>query len=507
MSVAKKIIINTFSNYLLRFLQIILSLIAIPVIINNVGKEAFGLIALANSILGYFVLIDIGIPTGVTKYVAEFMAKKDHVKVSKIINTSFSLFIGIGSFVSLSTILFVYFGGLGMFNISPGKINSAKNLLFIAAVFALFSWPRKVLEGAFQGLQQFHKVNLVLGLGRVFAVTTAIVVSLVGKPVELVFLAMNADVFVTGVWLFAWLRRELDFWHFRLFNVEWSILKLLFAFSSWLFLSQLAVLLEYNSDTIIIGTLLPVYMITAYAILMNPFRLIQQASGLAASAILPAVSESEALRGKEGVDVFIYQGVKYHNLLFAPWAIIGGYLCQPFIRLWVGPEYLQHIWIAQLACFFQLIWQSNALLGQVYLGTGRVKKLSLLALCTGIANVLLSIILVKIIGFIGVILSTICIGTVSVPIVLWLILPDLQIPAWRYLRNVLIKTQLPLWIGGFVFLPLWDSLQNINNWMSFILIASLMALVLYVAGWFFVLDRDLRGRILVMAKNPLLNFR
>lgn len=502
MSLFKKVAVNTLSNYLLRLLQIALSLVAVPVFIASIGKEGLGLITLANAILGYFVLVDIGIPTGVTKYVAEFATKKDSPMVGAIINTSLGLFCGIGAFVLVGVVLFEYAGGLRLFNIAPASMESARMLLYIAGVFSLLSWPRKVLEGAFKGLQQFHKVNAVLGVGRVLGVAAAIIVARAGHSVEAVFFAMNLEIALTTIALYAWLRREVPSWRFRPSQIQWPVFKMLFAFSGWLFLSQLAALLEYNSDVIILGAFLPVSMIAVYSVLMNPFRMIQQASGLAASAVMPAVSERQATHGKQGVDTFIYRGVKYHNVLFAPWAIVGAFLCQPFIRLWVGPDFLGHVWVAQLACVFQLIWQSNAMLGQVYLGTGRARKLSLLAMVIGFSNVVTSLILVHVIGLPGVILGTVGIGAISVPVTLFLLLPDLQTPIRRYVKDVLIRAQLPYWVLGVMMLPLWTWCQQIHTWETLIATACLMCLVFYSAGWFLGLDRNIRQRILFAVGRP-----
>jgi len=494
-SAPKKIIINTISNYVLRAIQILLNFFAIPIIVSSLGQESFGLIMLANVIVGYFFLFDLGLPDGVIKYISEYLAKKDYQKVREIINTSLMLFLFLGIFICLLVSSFVLSGGLNLFNISVDNIGSARNTLFIAAGLSIFYWPRLVLEAIFKGIQKYHKLNLTIAVGRIVSVSLAIAAAYLKQPLEIVFIAFNIDKILTGVWQYLWLKKELPFWKFRIAEAKITIFKIIFAFSGWLMLSRLAVLLEYQADQIIIGAMLPVAMITVYTVIFYPFRIVQQISGLLSMAVMPAVSENEVLRGKEGVDVFIYKGVKYHNLVFAPFAIIGTFLCGPFIKLWMGYDYLSYIWIAQLACFFQLFWQSNALLGQVYFGTGRSKKPGLIAIFSGVLNVSLSIWWVDLFGFPGVILATIFAGLTGVPLYYWLIFPDLKINRWFYLKNVIIKAQMPLWIAGIFFLPFWHTIQQINGWISLFLTGFFMSVVLFGVGFVFVLEKEIKYKV------------
>ncbi len=494
-SIRKKVVVNTVSNYALRGVQIILGFFAIPIIVNNLGQEAFGLIMLANVIVGYFVLFEMGLPAGVTKYVAEYLAKEDFVKVNEIINTTLIVFFLLGIIISVLVLSFVLLGGLDLFNISSDNFRSARHLLLIASGLAIFNWPRRVLEGTFQGIQKYHKLNLTLAVGRIASICLAIAASILRQPLEMVFIAFNIDKIATGIWQYLWLKREIPSWDFRIRGFDISVFKLIFAFSGWLMLSQLAVMLEYQCDQVIIGAALPVAMITVYTIIFYPFRTIQQISGLLCAAVMPAVSENEMLKGKQGVDVFIYKGVKYHNLVFAPFAIIGAFLCSPFIRLWMGAEYLTYVWIAQLACLFQLLWQSNALLGQVYFGTGRSKKPGLIAIFIGVLNVTLSVWWVNIFGLPGVIMATLLAGLIGVPLFYWLIFPDLNIHRWFYLKDIIIKAQMPIWIAGLVFLPFWKNIQQINGWFELFLIGAIMLLFMYGSGFVFVVDKTLKENI------------
>ena len=128
----KKIIVNTSFNYLLKALQLILSLVAIPILILGVGKEGFGIITFAAVLIGYFNIFELGITHGVTKYVAEYNAKNDPKRISEIINTSLGLFFVIGVFVCVIVLVGVKLNVLNYFNISKEYQEDGENVFVCA---------------------------------------------------------------------------------------------------------------------------------------------------------------------------------------------------------------------------------------------------------------------------------------------------------------------------------------------------------------------------------------
>ena len=72
-----KILRNTLSNTGLRILSIVLGLILLPAMIDAVGESHYGLLVLTGTILGYFELLNAGLPGGTIKFVALSEAPDD----------------------------------------------------------------------------------------------------------------------------------------------------------------------------------------------------------------------------------------------------------------------------------------------------------------------------------------------------------------------------------------------------------------------------------------------
>lgn len=491
----ERIIINTLSNYILKGILIVLNIIAIPIFINEIGAGFYGVIVLAGTLLANFIVFDLGFVAGVTKYVAQFKAVGDQDNINKVISTTLFLSICFGLFLCLALFTSVNLGLLELLKGRSEFMMESKNIFMIAGVLSIIAWPAKILEGALQGLQKFVLLNFYKGIGRITALLLAVFFAIKGYSTTIIFLALNLDLFIICFSLLYILKKELPKLSISLLHVNKSTFNMIFSFSAWIMLSQIAVLVEYQLDTLIIGLFLPIATVAAYVVIIYPFRIIQQVSGLAASAIMPAVAEMHTLKGDKSIEPFVAYGSKWHNGLLASASLSAFICCYPFINIWMDGKFNQYIWIAQLACLFQLWWQANAMVGQVYIGAGYSKKLGLIAVFCGILNLILSVILVNLIGLEGVILGTIFAGIIGEIIFFVTCFKDLGISRRNYIYECLFKGQSPAFLCLIILLPFYYQIQAIDNWTSLITVFSLILITMLLASFCFISTKDDRRNI------------
>lgn len=487
----KKIISNTIANYLLKAVQLFLNLLAIPILISNLGEEGFGLIFFASIVVGYFNILEFGITDGVTKYVSQYLETKEHNKVQSIINTSLIFFLGIGLLVSLILIIWVLLDGVSWLNLDPDLSVSSDKIFLFASVIALISWPQLLLKGIFKGIQDFVTLNMLIGIGRIISVVSAILaVIYTNWEIEYIFVLFNLDKILLTFIQFKILKKKLPFWKFSVFDFNKDTFKFIFSFSGWIMLGQLAVMLEYQSDQIVILSFLSASFLATYTVVFYLFRLIQQISGLAGSAIMPAISQLNESSNSPDIKKVLIVGVKMHNLFFVPITLMLFFISEPFIKLWVGVKYLDYMWLIKISIIFQLIWQSGALFGQIYLGLGYSRKPGIISIIVGVLNVITSIILVNYLGLSGVILGTICVGVLSVPIAISWMLKDVDISFKDFFLNIIGRTQLPLIIGSLLFFIAIDWINNIDTWFVLVLVSFSMLVYLFTIGYILVLNKN-----------------
>ena len=478
-----RLLVNTGSNILFKVFSMVMALVSVPVLVSAVGADGYGVILLAGSVLGYFNLLNGGVPAGVVKYVAEFEARGDDRQVNRVIGTSIAFFVVAGLLVGATVAAFASLGGVRVFRPSAELLGPATRVLYTAAGLALLSWPLSVLGQTLDGLQRYPENKVARGIGDILAKVGAIGAALADLPLEVIFFVSQAGFLATSVIQYRVVRGVLPTWRLSFSNVDRETLHLIFGYSLWMLLSQLAVVLTYQTDRVLIGLFLPLQALTIYHVITTPFRYVQQISGLYNSALMPAISASEARGGHETIDQFVYTATRYSNAFFAPTAILAAFFAAPFIRLWVGEEYLAYVWVAQVACLFQLLWQSNATLGQAFYGTGQVRTVTVIAASMAVLNVGLSVWWVQWLGVAGVVLATVAVGALSVPLQYALAFSDLAVDRGRYVVGV-VRGQWPSWVAGLVMLAVWGPIQSIASWATLALASLGAAAVIYAATWF-----------------------
>jgi O-antigen/teichoic acid export membrane protein len=304
---------------------------------------------------------------------------------------------------------------------------------------------------------------------------------MLGGDVVEVYIARELPTVVELVLTFFLVRRHIPGWRPDPRRFSRATFKLVFTLSALSLLTQFAALLAYQTDRIILGAFLPAAgALTVYTIIAKPFELVRMFSGLFNSAVMPAVSAAEASEGRSAVERFVYDGSRLSNAFVAVVAITASFVAIPFIRLWVGEEYVADAWIAPVLCAFQLVWQSTSMLGRVYYGTGQATRPALLAITTAVCNVALSVALVQVLGVQGVLLATVIAGIVSVPIEMLWIFPHAGIARGRFLLHSVVASQWPMWIMALALAPFFDHFLAIASWPS--LIAHALALGALGAG-------------------------
>lgn len=498
-----KVVKNTISGFGLRLLTMLMAFVTIPVFIDKIGAEGYGLIQLVGTLSGYMLLLGAGVPAGTTKFVAEYSAKGDEDEVRRIVDTSLAFFFGVGVVAGLVLAAFAAFGGVGLFEVGPELVGEAETIIYVAAGMALITWPSNALSATLEGLQEHHHRNVITGATTLAGQGAALAMALSDQGIVAVFVAQQAGVTLRALWLAATMGRFVKGWSPLARSASKQTFGMIFGFSVWMLLSHLAQLFTYRIDHIVIGAFLDVRMIAVYDVVLRPFQFIRQMSSYFNAAIMPAVSAAQESDGRAGVEAFAMTGSRYSNAFVAPMAIVGGFLAAPFIALWVGEEYTEYAWLAQLACVFQLLFQSNALISRVFYGTGRVVRLTILAFGVGLTNAILSFWWVHIWELPGVVFATFAGIALIIPLQYLWVFPTLEIPRLGYLAGGVLRGIAPHLVLGALLLPLYEVLTTLDSWLALFGVAAALAALFYTAAWFTVVSREhrewvagkLRGRL------------
>ena len=152
---------NSIINILGYCAPILVAIVAIPIIIREMGTDRFGILSLAWAIIGYFSLFDFGLNRALTKLVAEKLGSGQHDQIPSLIWTSLIIMTVISLVVVFLSILILPWLVERVLVIPKGLIKetlSAFYLLSFAVPIVIISVG---LRGVLSAYQRFDLVNLV----------------------------------------------------------------------------------------------------------------------------------------------------------------------------------------------------------------------------------------------------------------------------------------------------------------------------------------------------------
>jgi O-antigen/teichoic acid export membrane protein len=153
MTKIRKLFSNSVSGSAAKFLNALIQLVSLPILLKVYGKEGYGLLAIAMSFNTLIAILQLGLPAGIPKFVAEWVAKKDYSIMQKATSSVFSFYLVL-AFINLALILIVRYFFVDYFKISIEQAVIFKELLIITAVVSFISIPLNYLDQLLSGVQE-----------------------------------------------------------------------------------------------------------------------------------------------------------------------------------------------------------------------------------------------------------------------------------------------------------------------------------------------------------------
>ena len=236
------------------------------------GAEAYGLLALVLTVVGYFALLDLGLGTAVIKYVAEYAAQDDQERVNEVIGTILAIFLVAGTIGGLAVFFLSEPLATRVLKISPNLTPTAILIFRIGSAGLFLSLFLSALSAIPAGLNRFDITSLVnVGLGTATMVGTALLLALGYTIVHVVIL--NVALSGCAILLYAVIVKRLLPW-VRFVPVLRPVpARRMLTFGLYTMLGRVSYLVNYQADRIITGAILGISWVTYYVV---PFTIVNR---------------------------------------------------------------------------------------------------------------------------------------------------------------------------------------------------------------------------------------
>ncbi|MCR4289770.1 MAG: oligosaccharide flippase family protein [Candidatus Scalindua sp.] len=403
---SKKLIKNTIFSSVGRFWGYFLGFLITPYIVHKIGIERFGVWAIANTAIHFFLFLDLGIGSSFVKYIAEYNTKKDYKMINQVINTGLIFSLVFCFCVFLISMLLKNFA-MTLLKFSPELYGDV--LIAFLGVLTVFiiNYIFTVFKSTLYGLQRMDIVNIIY-----------VIVSIPGTVGLVLFLSLGfglngliynsiivAVVTVLSYAICAY--RLLPQMVFGLRFVNRKMFKKLWNFGFKVQIAGFSEFINFSLDKLLLGYFMNVTMVAFYQL---GSRIASTACSIP-SALLPAVepasSELDAAEDARALNNLYTRGTKYAVFLAFPLSLFVITNALPIMHFWMGKAGYEKsamaIQILTIGYSFVLVNSIGRLMARG-MGVPQFEMVSALIILG--LNILLSVVLIILFGFNGALIGS-----------------------------------------------------------------------------------------------------
>jgi O-antigen/teichoic acid export membrane protein len=375
-----------------------------PFILHRLGDDAFSLWVLVFSLTGYYGLLDLGVRTSIVRYVAKFAATGDEEQLARFLTTSLAFYVVVGLVILLLTAVGFFYLSV-LFHIPRNLLGIARVLFLLGGVGVALSFPLGVFAALLEGMQKFSWVQLSqIGITLLRGALIFIAVSYDGRllAVGVITVVIN----LVSYLVLAWMAFRAFPLHFSLRQVDGRAFRKLLGYGSFAFLILVAEKLRFHSDPIVIGAFLSSTAITYFSIGARLVEYSTYAVRSMAQIFTPMSSQFAATGDFARLRQTLIAGNRACALIILPLTVILLILGKPIIAAWVGARYVSSYSVLAVLAVPRAIYLAQSTSTRILLGMGRHRMLAFVLLLEGGVNVILSTLLVRRFGIVGVAVGT-----------------------------------------------------------------------------------------------------
>ena len=386
------------------FAQVLVAFFLMPFVVYSLGDRMYGFWTLVATFIGYYGLLDFGLSVAVERYIAGAIGAGRKDECNRIFNTAFLIFTGIGLLVLLITLILALVSPWFWSNIDDVSLFS--KVILVLGINMAISLPIRIFSGILIAQLRFDITSLIQFMSLVLRTTFIVLALSLGyKVLGLALVTFLSS--IPGYILYVYFaKKNLPF--LKLKREYWNrgTMKTLLSYSSVSFVASMAVQLRFHIDVFVITAFINLAAVTHYRIASLMVQYFISLILACMGVFQPLFSQQDGATDHEAVRETLFYSTKISICLSS--FIAFGFIAwgKFFIERWMGPDYLDAyppLCILVLGCVFAM-WQAPSVF--LMFATSKHKFYAFFNVIEGICNVLLSILLVRQYGLIGIALGT-----------------------------------------------------------------------------------------------------
>ncbi|KAA3632367.1 MAG: hypothetical protein DWQ02_14845, partial [Bacteroidetes bacterium] len=153
--------INTYSNYALLFIRMLVSIITIPWLLKGFGEVGYGVFTLAFGLLASFSFLELGAGKTILRFGGEYRADRNKAKFKEAVNVAVNLIVyATGALVLILLLIAIFHRQL--FTISELSFEESLAVFLLATGFGAIVFFEIITTNLLHAFENFWQRNILL---------------------------------------------------------------------------------------------------------------------------------------------------------------------------------------------------------------------------------------------------------------------------------------------------------------------------------------------------------
>lgn len=404
-----RIVSAVLSGGVARLLSSAVVTVSLPLTVRYLGPERYGVWVTVTSFAVWLNLLDLGVANSLTNVISQTYATGDRQGAARALTNAFVMTCAAATAAWCAFLLVC--PQVNWNALLDARVSSSveiRRMILASVAIVLLSLPANLAGKTLAGYQELHRWNQTLAFGALLGLGGLAVGIRFGASMPLLLVLSCGGTALAGwarlVWLFAfhkpWLRP-------RVRLVQWKSARDLLD-SSWSFLLiQIAAVVVFSSDNLIVSHYLGAAEVTPYSVAWRLVSIGAVLQSLTFPALWPAYAEAYARGDSRWVRRTYSRTTKATfalNFVFAAFVVTMG---RQVIRFWAGAPAVPSRSVLVAMAAWSVIYGSTTAQSCLLAALNRTRRQAVLSILAAAVNICLSVLLVQRIGSLGVILGTI----------------------------------------------------------------------------------------------------
>jgi O-antigen/teichoic acid export membrane protein len=405
----RRILLTGGSTLIAKIFIAAINLVTVPLTVNYLGAERYGLWMAISSVLALMGFADLGLGNGLLNAISRANGRNSTEEAQVAVSSTYFILMGMAaSLFILFLIAYPFISWKDVFNVKSAiAIKEAGPTMMVLVITLLVNMPLGIIQRIQSGYQEGYKFQLWLILGAILSLIGLLICIFLKSGLIWLVIAYSGGQLVAtllnGVVLFSGKRRPLTP---KLKYFKMDVGRQLIASGLVFFLLGIFTLLANASDDIIIAQTLGPSAVAGYEIIKKLF-LFSMFTQFIIQPLWPAFGEAiesgDISWAKKTLQKSLKIGILSGAVISLPFLLFG----KQIVTYWVGKEFMPG-WPLLVGFYIYVILNNYIGIISTFLNSSAlVKKLIIPVVLTAVASIFFKIILSLNFGVSGIIWATV----------------------------------------------------------------------------------------------------